>query len=59
MLLLHGADDPILYPPSMNELRRICQKPTVRILKGGHWLHQEQADKVNHYLEVFFKEQLT
>ena len=54
-LILWGNKDPFLEIPSAVELRRICKSHTMRVLNGGHWIHEEQSDHVNNLIQNFFE----
>lgn len=54
VLVIFGAQDAFLEPPTHAELSRDASRLTVRILPGNHWLHREQPEKVNRLLQDFF-----
>ena len=53
VLVLWGAKDPYLLPPSEPEIGRLASRPLIRILDGGHWLQREKPEKVNSLIEDF------
>ena len=54
-LILWGRDDAFLTPPTQDEMELLSEKPIVRILKGNHWLHRENAETVNDLLKNFIQ----
>ena len=54
VLALFGENDPFLTPPSFDELSADARHLTVRIIPGHHWLHRDQAPRVNALLGRFF-----
>jgi len=52
-LILWGANDAFLVPPTQDEMDALAIKPTVRILKGNHWIHRELAGVVNDLITNF------
>jgi pimeloyl-ACP methyl ester carboxylesterase len=56
LLMLFGNRDPYLIAPTMDEARLLSHHSQVRILEGGHWLHEEKAAQVNAYIDQFIKE---
>jgi len=58
VLVLWGSEDAFLVPPTLDEMETEADQVTVRILRGNHWLHREQADKVNGLLDEFFTNKL-
>lgn len=54
VLVIFGAKDAFLEPPSHAELERDARHLTVRILPGNHWLHLEDPEKFNRLLADFF-----
>jgi len=57
VLVLWGAKDPYLLPPTEQEMQRLASRPQIRILEGGHWLQHEKHDKVNALIEDFLKQE--
>jgi pimeloyl-ACP methyl ester carboxylesterase len=57
VLVLWGAKDPYLLPPTEQEMKRLASRPQIRILEGGHWLQHERHDKVNTLIENFLKQE--
>jgi len=55
VLVLWGAKDPYLLPPSEGEIERLAARPTIRILDGGHWPQRKNPQKVNSLLEDFLR----
>ena len=55
-MVLWGRRDPYLLVPTAPELARLAVDPVARILDGGHWLHEEQPERVNALLRDFLKE---
>lgn len=53
VLVLWGADDTFLMAPTTDEIERDASRVTIRILKGNHWLHREQAARVNLLIQEF------
>lgn len=54
VLVLWGADDAFILPPTVDELRAEAPDLTVRILQGNHWLQREQPERVNKLMSEFF-----
>lgn len=54
VLVLWGARDAFLVPPTLGELEPYCSSVTLRILDGNHWIFREFPDEVNGILEKFF-----
>lgn len=52
-LYLAASDDPFLVVPSKKEIVEIGENCSIRIVKGGHWLHRSEKDKINLYIKNF------
>jgi hypothetical protein len=52
-LYLAASDDPFLVVPSKKEIMEIGENCSIRIVKGGHWLHRSEKDKINLYIKNF------
>ncbi len=52
-LVLFGASDPFLHPPSRDEFLKDSNNFSIRILKGGHWVHETHSAQVNQLMEEF------
>lgn len=55
VLVVWGSDDAFLLPPTLDEMEMEAEKVTVRILAGNHWIHRNQADRVNSLLHEFIQ----
>lgn len=56
VLVLWGNKDPFLDTPSMDELNRLANDVTIRVIDGGHWVHNQQPDRVNALIDRFLSE---
>jgi pimeloyl-ACP methyl ester carboxylesterase len=54
VLVIFGAEDAFLEPPTHAEIARDATNLTVRILPGNHWLHRDEPEKINRLLRDFF-----
>jgi epoxide hydrolase 4 len=55
VLVLWGAKDPFLDPPSSNEMSNISENFEIRLLPHRHWPHEENPDKVNELIKNFIE----
>jgi pimeloyl-ACP methyl ester carboxylesterase len=53
VMILWGEDEPFLTRIKQEEVARYAERPIIRVLRGGHWLHREDAERVNQLLEEF------
>ena len=58
VLVIWGRDDGVLLPPTEDEWRRVALDPLIRIIPGGHWLHRDQHDVINHFIGGFAQNSL-
>lgn len=56
VLLLWGHEDRFLIPPHHDEISPYARRFQIRILRGNHWLHRDQAAEVNRHLRNFLSE---
>jgi pimeloyl-ACP methyl ester carboxylesterase len=56
VLILASEGDRYLEEPSATEFADLASKVTVRVIKGKHWLHAEQPERINRILSEFWKE---
>jgi len=56
VLLIHSLSDPYLDPPSEGDVQKLTDEYTIRVIKGGHWVHQEQPKKINALIDQFIGE---
>lgn len=54
VLAIASDQDRYLEPTSLEELERLTQMPTVRVIAGKHWIQLEQPERINGLLEKFF-----
>lgn len=52
-LVLWGNADPFLEIPRLEEIEQDCEKVSMRILEGGHWIFREKSQEVNALLDSF------
>ncbi|MGE4234417.1 MAG: alpha/beta fold hydrolase [Bacteriovoracia bacterium] len=52
-LILCGKEDKFLELPTQDEMKTVSINPTIRVISGGHWIHLDQPDKVNKFIESF------
>lgn len=57
-LVLWGNRDRFLGIPSMSDLRKLVKHVTMRVLDGGHWIHEEQSAHVNTLIRNFLNSAL-
>ena len=55
VLSISALDDPFLVVTNLDELETFAENPTVRIVKGSHWLQQQNPEYVNRLLDDFMK----
>ena len=55
VLVLWGNKDPFLLPPTEEELKKLAENFSIRILDGGHWLAAEIPSKINSLIESFLE----
>jgi pimeloyl-ACP methyl ester carboxylesterase len=55
VLVLWGKNDPFLIPPTEEEIKKLAENFSIRILDGGHWLAGESPQKVNSLIETFLE----
>lgn len=53
-LVLSTEEDRYLEEPSGFEFSDIAERVTVRVIKGRHWVHREQPERVNRLLAEFW-----
>ncbi len=53
VLQISSLDDFFVIPASLAELKLVAENPTARMVKGKHWLMQEQPELVNRLIEKF------
>ncbi|MEW6056788.1 MAG: alpha/beta fold hydrolase [Bdellovibrionota bacterium] len=53
VLVLAGSRDPFLELPKADELKPLASQVTIRVLEGGHWIHESMPKKVNQLIEGF------
>lgn len=56
VLLLSGKDDPYLLPPTSSEVEALSVQPVIRVVEGGHWIHEQRSDYINQKLKEFIGE---
>ncbi len=56
VLVISSAGDRYLEEASGPEFSDLARRVTIRVIPGKHWLHHEQAPRVNRLLEDFWKE---
>jgi len=55
VLVVWGKEDPYLEIPTSSEIQRLAKNFVIRVLDGGHWIHQKQPDRVNALIDQFLK----
>ncbi|MBI3554253.1 MAG: alpha/beta fold hydrolase [Elusimicrobia bacterium] len=55
VLVISSEDDSYLEAPSTTEFSDLARSVTVRVIKGKHWLHREQPERINRLLGDFWK----
>lgn len=55
-LIIAGKDDPYLVTPSTAEVEKLAMQPTIRVIEGGHWLHEQHPDRINQKIMEFMRE---
>lgn len=55
VLCISGNKDPYLVVPKKSEVENSGSNVVLRVLEGGHWLHQSKADKINQHMHDFFR----
>jgi len=55
VLALSSLFDKYVEPANLNEIEMLTNKPTVRIIEGGHWVQVENSDRVNRLLSKFIQ----
>ncbi len=53
VLVVFGADDRFMVPPSQAEILPDARNLTLRIIRGNHWLHREQPERMNKLIGDF------
>jgi pimeloyl-ACP methyl ester carboxylesterase len=56
VLVMWGNHDAYLEIPSESEMARLAPKCTIRVLKGEHWIHQDDAAHVNQLIKDFMEQ---
>lgn len=56
VLVLWGNRDAFLNTPSQDELNRLAENATIRVLDGGHWIQSEKPERVNALIGSFLSE---
>ncbi|MBI5629514.1 MAG: alpha/beta fold hydrolase [Elusimicrobia bacterium] len=54
VLVISSEQDRYLEAPTALELKDIAAKPTLRVVRGKHWLHREQPERINRLLAEFW-----
>jgi epoxide hydrolase 4 len=54
-LVLWSGSDAFLEIPSQTEMTKYVSHPTIRVLEGHHWIHQEDSDHVNRLIRQFIE----
>lgn len=54
VLVLSSEEDRYLEAPTTLEFADLASNVTVRVLRGKHWLHREQPERVNRLLDDFW-----
>ena len=52
--LIASREDPYLEPPSFLELSDLAENLAIRVVRGGHWLHRQQPERVHRLLKEFW-----
>ncbi len=55
VLCISGDKDPYLVVSKKSEVENSSSNVILRVLEGGHWLHQSKPDKINQHLHDFFR----
>lgn len=58
VMALFGENDAFLSPPTFDELSADAHRLTIRIIPGNHWLHRDEAARVNLLMSRFFADNL-
>lgn len=53
VLVISSEEDRYLETPMAPEFADIAKNVTVRVVKGGHWIHREQAERINRLIADF------
>ncbi|MBI3288344.1 MAG: alpha/beta fold hydrolase [Elusimicrobia bacterium] len=56
VLAISSEDDRYLVPPSTLEFADIASRVTVRVIKGKHWIHREQPERINRLIADFWSQ---
>ena len=54
VLVLSSEEDRYLEAPNTREFADLARDVTVRVVRGKHWLHREQPERVNRLLSDFW-----
>ncbi len=57
-LLLCGKDDVFVLPVTQQEALRVSKHPVVRIVPGGHWMHEDQPKAVAGFLHAWIGDEV-
>jgi len=56
VLVISSEEDRYLEAPSTTEFADLARRVTVRVVRGKHWIHREQAERVDRLLSGFWSE---
>lgn len=54
VMVLSSEEDRYLETPSAPEFQDIATNVTIRVVKGKHWIHREQPERINRLLADFW-----
>lgn len=55
ILVISSEDDRYLEAPNAGEFADIASNVVIRVVRGGHWVHAQQPERINRLLEEFWR----
>lgn len=55
-LVIAGKDDPYLVTPTAAEVEKLAMQSTIRVIEGGHWIHEQHPERINQKIMEFMRE---